>query len=776
MMSLFRWLDLGRFTTQGAAPSPIYARCVALWLVCGLVACERATGIVAERQSQAVLDAVPTASVPKPKETSQLSLLKQLPLCEVRHRGLFIDFTSDLGDIYRSPLSVSAGELRRVKRGSENVAEVLTKVLRLEVWLERSVKGVAFSLRAAQAAGTDVSLWLGGRRLGGGKLGAPGSSVIYLGAAPDELAAGKHIVELRFSGRGKTDSEVKAIVEWLRVHFADDRDERYAAPTRSNLVSDVALGGKPRTAIALRAPGSVRCPVSPSRGARVRVDVGYWGEGSGLARIDVRTASGDVVTLAERRLTGGEGAVWESLDMTLDAFASQLVALEFSAEQSGVGGRVLFGEPRIELEVEAVPRAQAQYGVVVVLGGLERGLVPPWGPREGMSTLFGLSQESVVFRGYHASAASVNGAMASLLSAKTPAEHGVLDASVALPESTLTLGSALRKRLGAASFFSNVPYTFEAFGFGRGWDATETFSPVDDRPGTEPLLHAADWLKKRLAVEVSGPQLAFVHLSAAHPPWDVTQDEAKVLPPEDYAGVVEPRRAALALRSVRQRERVTQRVLGPNDWIRVEGLQRLALRKIDLALGNLIAALKQANVWERTLLVVVGDVGMGERNSVPFSPQGALDEARLAVPLLVKFPGSASERGDSQRMLDSAGLGLLIADVLGLGQEFGSDTAAERGISTVRRGPTVVPMVARSGERFAIYMGRHRLFGSRGQATSLCDLETDPTCGFDIAGEHPFTLQWLLRMVRGSQSTNISPSEYSEIDERTRNALHVYGL
>ncbi len=268
-----------------------------------------------------------------------------------------------------------------MKRGSEDVAEVLTKVLRLEVWFDRAVKNVAFSLRAAQAAGTDVSLWLDGKRLGGGRLGSPSSAVVYLGSSADELAVGKHVVELKFAGRGKSGSEVKAIIEWLRIHFADDRDERYAAPTKSNLVSDIALGGKPRTAIALGPRAASGAPLLRLAAHAMRVDVGYWGEGNGLARIDARTASGDVVTLAERRIMGGETAVWEPLDMTLDAFASQLVALEFSAEKTGVGGRVLFGEPRIELETDAVDANQARYAVVVAIGGLERALLPPWGPR-----------------------------------------------------------------------------------------------------------------------------------------------------------------------------------------------------------------------------------------------------------------------------------------------------------------------------------------------------------------------------------------------------------
>lgn len=734
-----------------------------------------------ELAQEVVERALPSASTGKalppvnPTQRERLDLLGSLQLCEVRHRGLFIDFTSEQADVYRSLSAVRGPEVRLVRRAGVRTSEVLARTVPVEVWLDKAAQNVALSLRAAAIGAADVSAFIDGKRIGGGKL-APGTgSVLYLGSVAEELPLGKHVIELRFSGKGPQPGEVKASLDWLRLHFADDRDERYLAPILDNLVIDAALAGKPRRSLALRAPGSVRCPLAPAIGSRVRVDVGYWGEGSGVARVDARTSDGNVVTLAEQRVKGGEAAEWQTLDLTLDAFGGGLIALELSASESGSAGRVLFGEPRVERDVNVVTPARAKYVVVVMAGGLERGLVPPWGERELMPTLFRIADQGTVFEGYRANSATVNGVMASLLTGKLPAEHGVLDSTTRLRSQLPVLGEAVRKHHGASAFFTNVPYSFEAFGFDRGWDKMSTYSPVEDRPGTEPLIHAADWIGAELGAEKEGPRLLFVHLSAAHPPWDVTQDEAKILPPEEYTGIIEPRKAAASLRDVRHRDRASRRLLGPNDWVRVEALQKVALRKVDTALGSLVRKLEDAGIWDQTLFVFLGDVGMGERTGVPFDPHGSLDEARLMVPLIVKFPSALNLRGAERHLVGTSSVGQLLATSLGVESELGVAEVTRR---TLGGGQELVeaPLVAREGQKFAIYLGRYRVLGSLDGAVRLCDVETDPACGFDLAAEHPYLLQWILRLARPELTYQPGEPIYAEPDARTNNALRVYGL
>lgn len=734
-----------------------------------------------ELAREVVEHALPSSTVDKPAvpivptERQRLDLLESLALCEVRHRGLFIDFTSEQADVYRSLSAVRSPEVRLVRRAGVQTSEVLSKVVAMEIWLDKAAPNVALSLRAAAGAASDVSAFIDGKRLGGARLVPGTGSVLYLGSVAEELAIGRHQIELRFSGKGPLPGEVRASLDWLRVHFADDRDERYLAPIQDNLVVDAALKGRPRRSLALRAPGSVRCPLAPALGSRIRVEVGYWGEGSGVARVEARTSDGNVVTLAEQRVKGGEGADWQTLDLTLDAFAQSVIALEFSASESGSAGRVLFGEPRVERDVTLGPPLRASHVVVVVAGGLDRALVPPWGSRELMPTLFRIAEQGTVFEGYRSASATVNGAMASLLTAKLPAQHGVLDSTTRLRSQLPVLGEAVHKHHGAAAFFTNVPYTFEPFGFDRGWDKMANYSPVEDRPGTEALIHASDWIGAEVAKENEGPRLLLVHLSAAHPPWDVTQDEAKVLPPEDYAGIIEPRKAALSLREVRQRDRASRRQLGSNDWARVDALQQLALRKVDAALGGLLRRLEEAQIWDDALFVFMGDVGMGERTGVPFDPHGSLDEARLMVPLIVKFPKEAALRGSERRALGTATVGQLLATALGVASELGVPEVSGRSLAGGHQ-LVEAPLVAREGQKFAVYLGRFRVQGVPGAAARLCDVETDPACGFDLAAEHPYVLQWILRLARPELAFQPGEPAYAEPDDATTNALRVYGL
>lgn len=733
-----------------------------------------------ELAQEVVVNALPTAAATKsvsvaPTQRERVDLLESLTSCEVRHRGLFIDFTSEQADVYRRLGAVRGPELRLVRRAGVQTSEVLARTVQVEIWLDKGAQNVALSLRAAARAAGEVGAYIDGKRVGGAKLSPGTGSVLYLGSIADELPAGRHVIELRFGGKGANRGEVKARLDWLRVHFSDDRDERYLAPILDNLLVDAAIGGKPRRSLALRAPGSVRCPLSPALGSRVRVEVGYWGEGSGVARVDARGSDGSVVTLAEQRVKGGEGAEWQTLDLTLDAFAGNVIALDFVASESGTAGRVLFGEPRVERDVDVTPAPRANYVVVVVAGGLDRRLVPPWGPRDAMPTLYRIAEQGIVFDGYRATSATVNGVMASLLTGRLPAQHGVLDSTLRLGSQLPVLGEAVRKHHGAAAFFSNVPYTFEPFGFDRGWDKLVSYSPVEDRPATEPVIHAGDWLVSEVTREREGPRLLVVHLSGGHPPWDVTQDEAKILPPEEYGGVIEPRKAAASLREVRHRDRASRRLLGPNDWIRLEALQKVALRKVDTALAGLIRRLEDAGIWEQTLFAFVGDVGMGERTGVPFDPHGNLDEARLMVPLIVKFPTEAGLRGHERHPVGTAVVGQLLATSLGVSKDLGLDTVARRSLGG---GEQLVdaPLVAREGQKFAIYLGRHRVTGSLDGSVRLCDVETDPACGFDLAAEHPYVLQWILRLARSELTFQPSEPAYAEPDPRTANALRVYGL
>lgn len=750
-------------------------RSLAVFLIAWGVGCRSSDSSAVAEPQAAPLEVTTKPTRAKTVELSR-DLLDRIWSCEVRHRGLLIDPASEFAQASRGFVFGPQSLVHSAERAGTRTAKVLTNKVEYDFWLESAAEDLMISVRMHAGTARSVIAFLDGRRLGASQLPKKGAKTVRFGPSSASVGPGRHVLTLRFAGPRRL-PEPLAMLDWIRVHLAAAADDQYAAPTADNLLEDIVLGDVPRRALALRAPGSVRCGLMPVAGLRLKLDVGYWGTGGGVFQIRVRSASGNTVVLSEQRVEGGEDGHWTPLDLSLDAFADELIAVEFAAVQTGGAGRVVFGEPRLVRQQSALTDSQVRHVVVVMLGGLSRQLLPPWGNREGLGMFFELAQESVTFDGYRASSTLVTSVMATLLSGAKPAQHQVLDPSTRIPDELTLVSEAFRRRLGASAFFTNVPYSFAAFGFGRGWGTFRTFSPVEDRPAAEPLLLGADWLQAELERDPEQPKLLVVHLTGAHPPWDVSADVLKHLPPQDYEGPLDPRRAALQLRQLRNQRRGR---LSSADWERLEAMQHESLKKVDVALSRLVRTLREVGQWDETLLVLMGDVAMGDRPGVPFVPAGDLEEGRLAAPLLVKFPGNLDLPKRVGVRVSTESVGKTLYESLAIDMDV---PVSAPSLNTLARAGTLLdanPVLARLGSQYSFYLGRYRLKGNFGEAPSLCDIEVDPACQLDLFERHPFLVQWMWRraLVQLHQGSD-GPSwerRPAEIDDPTRAALIVYGL
>lgn len=754
---------------------PVAVPLVAALLVVGGPGCRSSDSAASAEPRPASLEEAPKPARAKTVELSR-DLLETIWSCDVRYRGLLIDPASEFAQSSRGFVFGPQAQVRSADRAGTQTAHILTNKIEYDFWLSAAAEDLMISARMHAGSARRVVAFLDGRRLGAAQLPKRGAKTLRFGPSSVSVGPGRHVLTLRFVGARRA-AEPFAMLDWIRVHLAAAADDQYAAPTADNLLEDIVLGDVPRRSLALRAPGSVRCGIMPSSGLRLKLDVGYWGTGGGVFQVRVRSASGNTVVLAEQQVEGGDKGNWTPLDLSLDAFADELIAVEFAAVQTGGAGRIVFGEPKLVRHQPPLPSSEARHVVVIALGGMSRQLLPPWGSREGLGTFFELAQESVAFDGYRANSTLVTSVMATLLTGARPAQHQVLDPSTRIPGELTLLSEAFRRRLGASAFFTNVPYTFGAFGFDQGWGTFRAFSPVEDRPAAEPLLLGADWLKQELERDPEQPKLLVVHLSGAHPPWDVSADVLKHLPPQDYDGVLEPRRSALRLRRLRNQRRGR---LTSADWERLEAMQHVSLKKVDVALSRLVRTLREAQQWDDTLLVIMGDVAMGDRPNIPFAPAGALEEGRLAAPLLVKFPGGNDLPRRVGVRLSTEAIGKTLYESLAVDMDVRSSVAS---LGTSARSGTLLdanPVLARVGHQYSFYLGRYRLQGNIGEVPSLCDIEVDPACQLDLYSRSPFLVQWMWRsaLVQLQNGSN-GPSwerRPADVDEWTRAALIVYGL
>jgi hypothetical protein len=270
--------------------------------------------------------------------------------------------------------------------------------------------------------------------------------------------------------------------------------------------------------------------------------------------------------------------------------------------------------------------------------------------------------------------------------------------------------------------------------------------------------------------------LVVVHARGGHPPWDVTINETAKLPPSEYSGPMEARRAGELI--ARARARHSRFRLSENDRTRMWAIYDAALAGQDRALGQFVDALKKAALWEDALFVVTGDVSTGSDSRAPFGDGEELAESSLRAPLWVHFPGSAlgGKRVNTPTAVMDISRSVLGALRLPTPDGFeGSDLFA---VASGRAVPSGRPLAATLGARYSLRLGDLILSGTAGKSPTLCELASDPSCEVDRAERMPRAASLLFRFVYDAEAAaqkRRHPREPATVEANTAAALQVWG-
>lgn len=706
-----------------------------------------------------------------------VDLLSELWRCEVFHQGLLIDLGDGSAD-YRRGYAVAppAGVPTLVEQGASYEA-ISSRRARYELWVSEGTERAEIVARLKPGRARRIYFRVGKSGHGAVRVSEKAPHVLRLGTLGDGLSPGRHLLDLSFAGgRG---SEPYVAFDWLRIGPPLKSNKEYAAPTANMLFADVVLGGQPLRSLALPSPAVIRCPLVLGAARRLSLSLGVWGAGRATAGARL-LKEGEPPRRVFEREVGADG--WTRLDVGLPAEPEQLVALELVANGAPSASRVAFGEPRLtvpEAPKAVAPRSEAKTAIVVVLSGTALEQLPPWGPARWLGALGRIARRSTAFGGYRAPSTIAAAAVASMLTGLPPAAHGLGDRAARLPRAARTLATALKATGCQTAMFTGSPVTFEAFGFNTGWDRFEMISPIVDKPAGEPLLRAADWLEQSLTEAPDRRRFAFVHLRGAHPPWDVSQQEASKLAPQDYDGLFDPRRGGIVLHGLRAR-RHGERVLDADDWVRLEELEALSLRKQDAAFDRLLDVLGAHDALDSALIVIVADVGPGDRSSVPFDPDGPLTESRLLAPLLVKFP-KGGPTGESSTRARAEDIAVTVVRAFGIREAEWERWGADLFDLASSGPPLERAQWATRGDAYSTRLGPYRLTGSYGKTPSLCRFDVDPACVDNLydrsmlAGRALWQLTYRAAERAAEPSSHVGPREAAGIDPMTGAALTVWG-
>ncbi|MEM9696777.1 MAG: sulfatase-like hydrolase/transferase, partial [Myxococcota bacterium] len=324
---------------------------------------------------------------------------------------------------------------------------------------------------------------------------------------------------------------------------------------------------------------------------------------------------------------------------------------------------------------------------------------------------------------------------ASLLSGISPDAHHLIDTGAMLSASVETLGAMAKNRSVRAAFFTSVPNTFEFFGFGAQWERFTPYPPNSGASVIQPLIDAFGFVSSAAEPD-ERPTFALVHLRGGHPPWEVTPDEARDLPPDDYSGAITPRRSAQQLAAAQGRfSRFSEA-----DRERMDAMFYVSLAKQDSALRGVIDSLDEAGLYHQTLFVVTADVGSAR--STLFRDGLPLDPDRLALPLYVHFPEG---RFAGERVVEPTEMVDVTATVVEALELQPSRTlegiSLHRTASGSRSGQRI--RVAYLDQTFFAQWGEFAIYGERGERPHLCQLALDPLCRVDRRHLFPHTAQAL---------------------------------
>jgi arylsulfatase A-like enzyme len=357
-----------------------------------------------------------------------------------------------------------------------------------------------------------------------------------------------------------------------------------------------------------------------------------------------------------------------------------------------------------------------------------------------------------------------------MLTGLSARDLGMSDGDAKLPKGATTIAEAVGQAGIPSAFFTANPLTSAAFGFDRGWSRFEAHLPTEDGPATRVFDAAAAWIDEHK----DGRFLVVVHARGGHPPWDVSNERVKTLPPDNYAGAIDPKHAAellaRALRAPGSRE-------GDADRERAGALYGAAMEAEDAGVGRVLRTLKSHGLYETTTVIVTSDVGVNDGARVPYAESGSVDEAALSVPLIIEWAHEAPLAAHVSQAVTDEDVAATVLAAFGLPPVVtfhGKDlrALADDGGQSITR-----PLLATGEDRFSLRWGPFVTSGAKDHEGRLCDVSLEPACVTDVRASYPLASR-VLHTTLWEDLLGAKPAfarEPASVDPATLAALHAWG-
>ncbi|MFP6626449.1 MAG: sulfatase [Deltaproteobacteria bacterium] len=436
------------------------------------------------------------------------------------------------------------------------------------------------------------------------------------------------------------------------------------------------------------------------------------------------------------------------------------------------------------------PNAQGPNAILIIVDTLRADHTGPYGSKDvSTPALDALAADGVVFDTALAQSSWTRPSIATILTSLYASSHQVMHKTDLLPDGVDTVAEVMAGQgYRTAGFVTNINVS-PAFNFAQGFDSYTYLAPEFFFFATDSASKLALYSGMRLVRERFLSRKKYVQ----HYYQDADTVNAMVLPwlgenaQDPFFALVHYMDPHDPYLEVPYNGYAVARVNTPHPQAQQAGeLRRLYIANIEYLdgfIGRLVAQLKEAGVYDNTVIVFTSDHGEEFYEHQGWWHGTTLYEEQVRVPLIVKLPGnrfSSTHRKDLARLLDVAPTLVAAIGVAPAASWQGRDL-----FSDLPRPQAVYAEEDHEGNVLeALHSGRWKLIlanqdNPRGlSAVELYDLQADPGELHNLAGSHSDLVASLrvdLEDLRALAGAGAVEGLSGEIDEASRERLRALG-
>lgn len=253
-----------------------------------------------------------------------------------------------------------------------------------------------------------------------------------------------------------------------------------------------------------------------------------------------------------------------------------------------------------------------------------------------------IAKEGIVFRNFFSSSNTTAPSLMSIFTGRLPSNHGIMHQFPYTAEEEVEKMYRERK-FWLPSFLQSKGYETLAIDwlgmfFEDGFDYYKEREEWQGKPAISAKFSPAkDTIDLAIAKiqEAKKPFFLFVHFWDTHFPFPTIEYKGKQK--KDISEVLEE------IKGEAQKEYFKKRIIAANiDLYSIEEMKEKydeAVREVDKQIGKLHQELKERDLWEQTIFIILGDHGTNlTEHNIYFSSSSLFDET-IHAPLIVHIPG-----------------------------------------------------------------------------------------------------------------------------------------